>query len=164
MVTFSMAKLGRVPTTTRFTLAVKPSRLATMSVDPVPVAVTRPVELTEATAGTEELKENTFPAIAFPCASRAVAVACVCSLTPTVDAPNDTTTDATAAGRTTIVPDPVTPSIVASTVVEPTATAVTAPVEEIVATPAFAMCHMTVRPEIVAPLDDFAVAVTVPVS
>jgi len=123
------------------------SLVAVMSAVPADTAVTTPLLDTVATALFDVVHvtgraDNTLPA-----ASRVTAVACVVAPMMTGVAPSETVTLAT--GGTITVTDavPDRPSLVAVISALPTATAVTTPVLDTVATALFDDVHATARPD-----------------
>jgi hypothetical protein len=102
---------------------------------PAETAVTSPVvALTVATAVLLELQATARPVSVLPFASSVVAVACDVPITVMEVGERATVTEATGTGVTVAVALPVLPSLVAMMLALPTATAVTTPVTDTVAT------------------------------
>jgi hypothetical protein len=131
---------------------VCPSLKAVMVAEPALTAVTRPLELTEATPAFELDHEMARPVRMLPFASRVTADNCIVPPTVRLGAVGDTVTVATGIGAggggalTVSAAEPVCPSLVAMMLVEPALTAVTTPLELTEATPAFELDHETARP------------------
>src|SRR5215210_4280121 len=130
-----------------------PSLVATIVVLPSATPVTRPVAAsTEAIATLPELHVTERPVNTALFASRRDATALVVLPAVIVDAVRVTVTDATGTRVTVIVACPEIPSLVATIVVFPSATPVTAPVDgftvAIVGSPEL---HVTTRPVSVVP-------------
>jgi hypothetical protein len=137
-----------------------PSLVARMVVLPTASAETRPADDTVATDGVDELHVTLRPVNTPPEASRTVAF--ICTVLPaTSDAMADVTdTDATGIGVTEMDALPVLPSLVAVTVLVPTAIAVTRPLAETLATDGVLDVQVTERPLSVAPVASLAFAVS----
>ena len=125
-----------------------PSLVATMLAVPVATAVTTPLPLTVATAGSELDHVTVRPVSKFPFASLSVVLAWV--LWPIVRLPTatDTVTDATGDAVVVTVSEvcALTPSLVAAMLVVPVANVVARPVEAMVATAVFELLQVTARP------------------
>src|SRR5439155_564035 len=121
-------------------LPVLPSLVAVIVTAPAATPVTSPVEETVAVAGALDVQVITRPESTLPAASLGLAASCTV-------APTSTST----------VAAPVWPSLVAVTVVEPSAIPVTRPVPSTAATVPSLVVHVTVRPESGRPLASFRV-------
>src|SRR6266849_6248731 len=140
-----------------------PSLVAVTVAVPAATAVTRPVPLTVATAGSALVQVTTRSVSGFPAPSRAVAVSCPVWPTVSPRLGGVTLTVATGTGVTVIVAEPLWPSLVAVTVAVPAATAVTRPVPLTVATAGSALVQVTTRSVSGFPAPSRAVAVSCPV-
>ena len=132
--------------------------------EPVAIPVTRPVDETVATDEFDVAHETVAPDRVLPTASLAVAVRVTVSPTDvkvlvfgdsvTVEAVCDTVTEVVAVNEPNV----------AVIVAEPSATEVTRPADETVATDEFDVPHETVAPLIVLPVPSLTVAASVAVS
>ena len=131
---------------------------------PLPTEVTRPAVETVATDAADVAHVTVAPDIVLSFASFTVAVRVAVSpseakLTVVGDSVTDVATWATVT-EVVAVNEP----NVAVTVAEPSATAVTSPAVETVATDALEVLHVTVTPDITVPPESFTVATSVAVS
>src|SRR5437764_14728236 len=142
------------------TLAVPlfPSLVAVIVAVPAATPVTRPFAETVAALALLVAQLMLRPLSAVPLASLGVAVSCTVAPTSSTGAAGLTLTDATGTGVTVTVAVPFCPSLVAVIVALPTATPVTRPVVETLATPALD-AHVTVRPGSEFPAESCGVAV-----
>jgi hypothetical protein len=127
-------------------LPVFPSLVAMMLAVPAATAVTTPVPDTVATPVLSEDQTMTRPVNTLLLASRVVAVACVAWPIWIGEAARDTLTEATGIGVTVSVALPVWPPLAAVIWAVPTASAVTTPLLDTVATVVLLEVHVTVRP------------------
>jgi membrane-associated protease RseP (regulator of RpoE activity) len=141
-----------------------PSLTAVMLALPGLIAVTSPLELTVATAGSFVDQATLRPERALPEASRNVVVAWVVCPTMMLEDASETDTDATGAGATVSKADPIRPSLLAETVTVPAPAAVTRPAPEEVATAESLVAQLTVRPSSTFPAASCSVAVASVVS
>src|SRR3990172_9425453 len=144
------------------TLAVPlfPSLVAVIVADPSPAPVTRPAADTVATWGASVSQVTVRPGSALPAASLVVAVSCTVPPTGTLADAGGTSTDATGAVlAVTVTPAaPLFPWIVAVTVADPSATPVTRPAVDTVATWGASVAHVAVYPLSGSPSAFWAVA------
>src|SRR3989454_191350 len=137
-------------TGTRFTvtaaLPVLPSLVAVIVTAPAETPVTSPVEETVALPGALDAQVIDRPESTFPAASLGVATSGTLAPTKTFAEPGLTTTVATGMLDTVIAAVPLWPSLVAVIVADPTATPVTRPLAETVATAPLLVVQVTVRP------------------
>src|SRR5207253_1363090 len=122
-----------------------PSLVAVIVTDPAATPVTRPVADTVAIAGLALVHMMARPASTLPAASFGVAVSCAVPPTKTVAVAGLTTTEATGTVDTVTAAVPLWPSLVAVIVAAPTATPVTRPLADTVATALLLVVHVTVR-------------------
>jgi hypothetical protein len=132
--------------TLRGELPLWPSLVAMMLAVPAATAVTRPVPDTVAILVLSEDQAMTRPVNTLLFASRVVAVACVVWPIWIGEAARDTLTEATGIGVTVSVALPVWPPLAAMMWAVPTASAVTVPLLDTVATAVLSEVHVTVRP------------------
>ena len=145
-------------------VAVSEPDVAVIVAEPVAIPVTSPVDETVATDEFDVPHETVAPDMVLPTASLTVAVRVTVSPTDvkvlvfgdsvTVEAVCDTVTEVVAVNEPNV----------AVTVTEPSATAVTRPAEDTVATDAVDVVHETVTPDITVPPESFTVTVSVAVS
>src|SRR5207244_149672 len=100
------------------------------------------------------------PLSTFPAASLGVAVSCAVAPTNTVAVAGLTVTDATGTLDTVTAAVPLCPSLVAVIVTDPTATPVTRPLADTVASAAFELVHVTARPVSTFPTASLGVALS----
>src|SRR5690606_6910692 len=112
------ARAGQ-PATETCMLALMPSLMAVIVVDPGPAAVTRPLAETVAIASSALDHVNVRPASSAPAAERAVAANWCVSPTSSVSAGGPISTEATGTGATVTVAVPLFPSDVAVIVTGP---------------------------------------------
>jgi hypothetical protein len=137
---------------------VFPSLDAVIVALPAATAVTTPADDTVATAAFDVLHVTVRPVSTAPAASLVTAVNACVPPTDTVAALGVTSTVATGTG-TVIAAVPVFPSLDAVIVALPAVTAVTTPADDTVATAAFDVLHVTVRPVSTAPAASLVTAV-----
>src|SRR2546428_11020283 len=128
---------------------------------PAATPVASPVKFTVAAAGLLVAQVPVRPVSTFPAASLVVAVSC--TVTPTGTVAGATVSDATGTGGGTVTVTaavPFFPSAVAMIVAEPTATPVTNPVADTVATAGLLLAHVTARPVSTLPAESLVVAVS----
>src|SRR5262245_40461870 len=136
-----------------------PSLVAVIVVVPVATAVARPDEFTVAAAGLLDVHVTIRPVSVFPCASFGVPANCLVGVTKMVAVGAPTVTDAT--GMYTVIADvPLLPSLLAVMVAVPSATAVTSPVDDTVATAWLLDPQPTVRPVRTPPAESSVIAVS----
>src|SRR3989442_12893084 len=138
-----------------------PSLIAVIVARPAATPVASPVEFTVATPGLLVTQVTVRPVSTFPAASFVVAVSC--TVTPTSTVAGATVTDATETDGGTVTVTaavPFFPSAVAMIVAEPTATPVTNPVADTVATAGLLLAHVTARPVSTLPAESLVVAVS----
>jgi hypothetical protein len=141
-------------------LPLCPSLVAVTEVVPGSNPVTSPLESTVAMSMSPVVQLTDLPVSAVPFWSRGVAVNWAVPATVTVAVSGLTSTEATGTGTTVTLALPLCPSLVAVTLVEPGATAVTRPVDGLtVATDAFPIDQVTVRPVSTVPSCALVVAV-----
>lgn len=126
--------------------------------------VTSPVPLTVAVLLSREDHVTVRPVRTVPFASRSVTDNCTVPLVATLAECGLTVTEATGGAETVTPAVPILPSLVAVIVAEPTATAVTRPPADTVATDVFDEAHVMVRPPNAVPVESRGVAVIVIVS
>ncbi len=137
-----------------------PSDVAVMVTAPDATAVTMPACETEAIAMLEVAHVIARPFRATPFASRATAASCDVAPPTVTCAVGGVTVTAATGVRTDTVAEAVFPSKVTETVVVPSATPVTSPVPDTVATANEALPHVNVRPDTTVPDEARAVAVS----
>ena len=136
-----------------------PSLVAVMVAEPAATPVTRPAADTVAAAAFEVVHVTVRPVRTLFDTSRSVAVNCaVCAMARAAVA-GVTVTLYTTTDETVTVAVPLFPSLVAVMVAAPTATAVTSPLLDTVATAAPPEVHVTTRPLKTLPLESRVVAV-----
>jgi len=136
-----------------------PSLVAVTATEPAVPAVTRPVPLTVAIPGLLLVQVTGRPDSGFPFASFGVAVNWIVWATVRLADAGLIATDATGTALTANAAVPLCPSLVAVTVAEPAALAVTKPLPVTVATAPLLLAHVTGRPESGFPFPSFGVAV-----
>jgi len=139
---------------------VLPSLVAVIVAAPAATADTRPLALTVATDALLVVQITTRPDSGLPPASFAVAVSCTVCPTCALAVAGLTVTDATGTRVTVIAAPPACPSLVAVIVALPVATLLTRPLPFTVATAAFVVAHVTVRPLNGLPSASIGVAVS----
>ena len=139
---------------------VFPSLVAVIAAEPPPTPLTKPLVDTVATAVLPLAHVTGRPLRGLPFASSGVAVSCTLAPVATVAEAGLTATEATGTGFTVTAELPLFPSLVAVIVAEPTATPVTSPLVETVATAEALVVHVTVRPPSGLPLASSGVAVS----
>jgi hypothetical protein len=149
--------------TVTLAVAILPSLTAMMVATPGEPAETSPIEETVATFGAFVFQSIARPVRTLWWASSSVAVSCCVANWTTVILGGLRVTVATGAGVIVIVALPLFPSLVAVMLAVPTATAVTTPSAETVATAGLRELHVTARPLSVAPLASSVVAAAWPV-
>ena len=127
---------------------------------PAATPLTSPLADTVATAGALEAQVTDRPASTLPAASFSVAVSCTVAPTSTAAVAGLITTDATGTFATVTVAEPLFPSLVAVIVTDPTATPVTRPLADTVASAAFELVHVTARPVSTFPTASLGVALS----
>lgn len=135
-----------------------PSDVALIFVDPGDVAVTTPKASTDATAAFDDCQLTARPVSDVPCASVAVAMACVVCPGRSEVTPSTTPTDATGAGVTVTTAIAVLPSATAVMVADPTLSPTTRPDDDTVAIDGTRLVHVKVRPLNVPPCASVATA------
>src|SRR5437588_622316 len=149
-------------TGTRFTitaaLPVLPSLVAVIVTAPPTTPVTSPPADTVATVGALDAHVTERPVSTLPAASLVVAASCTRVPTSTVAVTGVIATAATGTGATVTAAVPLWPSLVAVIVAAPTATPVTRPLVETVATALLLVVQVTVRPVSGVPLASLGVA------
>ena len=130
--------------------SIEPETAMTVPV-PLPTEVTRPADETVAMPVTVEIHVTGAPGMAVPPASLTVAVIVAVSAIDTKASELGDNSMVPASGEIVTVPDPLAEPEVAVMVTEPSATVVTSPAEEIVATVVSDVDHATVAPEIAVP-------------
>jgi len=152
-----------VPTGSAITVTVDvplfPSLVAVIVAVPPDAPVTTPVLETVATAVLLELHVTTRSVTTVPFTSLTVATSVVVSPSLTLTVAGATVTLPTGIAATVTADVPDFPSLVAVIVTEPTATPVTTPVADTVASAVLLDAHVTVRPVSTAPFASFTVAV-----
>src|SRR2546422_1073760 len=123
-------------------LPLCPSLVAVIAAAPTATPVTSPLADTVAMPGLDLVQVTARPASAFPAASLGVALSCVVPPTTTVAVAGLTTTEATGTVDTVTAAVPLWPSLVAVIVTAPTATPVTRPLAETVATALLPVVHV----------------------
>ena len=134
---------------------------AVIVADPWVIPVTTPPGDTLTTDAFPVVHVTVRPANGLPLASSGVAMSGAVCPTVTVAVAGLTTTEATVAGTTVIVADPAWPPLEAVMVADPWVTPVTTPPGDTLATDAFPVVHVTVRPANGLPLASSGVAVSV---
>ena len=148
---------------------VCPSLNAVMVAEPALTAVTRPLELTDATPVLELVQVTVRPVRTLPFASRVTADSCIVPPIVRLGAVGETETVATGTGAggggavTVSAAEPFCPSLVAMMLVEPAFNAVTTPLLLTEATPALELDHETARPVRSFPFASRSVAVALAV-
>src|SRR3989442_1232291 len=137
-----------------------PSLVAVIVAVPGATPVTSPLADTVAMPGLELVQVTARPASAFPAASLGVALSGVVPPTTTVAVAGLTTTEATGTLDTVTATVPLWPSLVAVIAAAPTATPVTKPLAETVATALLLVVQVTTRPLSRLPLASLGVAVS----
>ncbi len=134
--------------------------VAVMVDDPVAMPVTRPPVETVPTPTALLDQVTVRPVSTLPAESAVTAVSC--SVDPTLTVPDDgeTVTDATGTTVTVIAAVPLFPSLVTVIVADPTATAVTRPLADTVATAGALLDHAMLRPVRTLPAESLVVAVS----
>ena len=148
------------------TAAVALTELEVAVITAVPSAteVTRPEEDTVATDAADVVHETVAPDIVLSFASLTVAVRVAVSASEAkLTVVGDSVIEAATCATVTEVVAVNEPNV-AVTVTEPSATAVTRPAVETVATDALEVLHVTVTPDITVPPESFTVTVSVAVS
>jgi len=140
-------------------LPVLPSLTALIVAAPTARAVTSPFASIDAIALSLEDHTTARPVRVAPVPSFVVAESCWVDPTLRVALGGSTAIDATGTGVTVSVAEPVLVSLVAMIFAEPTATAVTRPVDDTVATPGFSDAQLTTLPVRLLPLPSRVVAV-----
>jgi hypothetical protein len=151
---------GGVADTVSDVCELTPSLAAVMVVVPLARVVARPLPAIVATPVFELVHVNVRPLSALPAASRAVAEYCTCVPGVTVLPNGEMVIEAIGTGDTVAVAEACLPSTVACTTAEPTARAVTIPVEETCATVLSDVFQLTPRSVSTFPAESFAVAVS----
>ena len=128
-----------------------PSLVVVIVVLPAPTAVTTPVEDTVATVGTLDVQVTVRPVNTLPLPSFVTAVSAAVPPTSRLALVGVTVMDATGTFETVTVAVPLFPSLVAVMVAVPTATAVTTPVFDTVATAWALDAQVTTRPDTSVP-------------
>ena len=123
-----------------------PSLDAVIVTVPALIPFTSPVLDTMAVASSLDVQPTRRPGSVAPDASRTVAVSCVDAPTTTLAVGGVIATVATGTCLTVMTDVPVTPSTLANTTVDPTASPVTRPVADTEATDGAPLVHATVRP------------------
>jgi hypothetical protein len=137
-----------------------PSLVAVIVADPAPTPVTKPLADTVATPAALVVHVSARPVSTFPAESFGVAVSWV---VPPTRMPADaglTVTVATGTALTVTAAVPLLPSLVAVIVADPTATPLTNPPADTVATPAALVVQVTTRPLRTLPAESLVVAVS----
>src|SRR5438309_7057800 len=144
------------------TLAVplRPSLVAVIVTDPAATPVTSPVADTVAIAAFELVQLITRPLSTLPAASLVTALSCVVAPTKTFAVAGLTVTDATGTLDTVTAAVPLCPSLVAVIVTDPTATPVTRPLADTVASATFELVQLITRPLSTFPAASLGVAVS----
>ncbi len=137
-----------------------PSLVAVTAAEPVARPVTSPLPLTVATDGLELDQLTARPESVLPLASLSVAASCCVWPTWIVADAGVRATEATGTFVTVIEEVPLCPSLVAVIIADPAATAVARPLAFTVATEAFELAQVTIRPDRAFPLPSFGVAVS----
>jgi hypothetical protein len=154
-----------VPTGYEITVTVElpllPSHVAVIVAVPAEAPVTTPVLETVATAVLLEAQVTTRSVTTTPFTFLTVATSVVVSPSSTLTDVGATVTLPTGIALTVNADVPDCPSLVAVIVAEPTATPVTAPLADTVATAVLLDAHVTIRPVSTPPLASFTVAVRV---
>ena len=140
--------------------ALFPSLVAVIVAVPAATPVTRPAADTVAIAGFELVQVTARPASALPIASRGVAESWAVPPTKTFAEVGLTTTEATGTLDTVTGAVPLCPSLVAVIMADPTATPVTRPLAETVATALLLVVQVTVRPLSGLPFPSLGIAVS----
>src|SRR3989442_1656882 len=123
-----------------------PSLVAVVAAVPGATPVTSPLADTVERPGLDLVQVTARPVSAFPLASLGVALSCTVPPTTTFAVAGLTTTEATGTVDTVTAAVPLWPSLVAVIVTAPTATPVTRPLAETVATAPLLVVQVTVRP------------------
>ena len=139
-------------------LPVFPSLIAVSVADPEALPVTRPLALTVATVALVLDHVTVRPLSVLPAESLVTAASWRVAPTKMLAAAGLTLTEATGTLATVIVAVAVFPSLVAETVVEPAAPAVTRPDDETAATPPFELDQLTARPTKTLPAESRVLA------
>jgi hypothetical protein len=150
-----------VATTVTCANPLRPSLVAVMLAVPAPTAVTTPVLFTVATAALSDPQDTSRPVTITPFASLVVAVAWVVPPATTLEAASTTVTLATGGTVTVTVANPLCPSLPATMLAVPAATAVTRPVGDTVATAVLSDDQVMARPVRTVPPASLGVAVAV---
>src|SRR2546421_1210629 len=137
-----------------------PSLMAVILADPATAPLTRPLELTVATAVLLLDHVIVRPVSALPLASFGVAASWSVLPAGTLPEAGLTVTDATGTCTTVMAAVPLCPSLVAVIVAEPATLPVTSPLEVTVATDVLLLAHVTTRPDNGLPLPSLGVAVS----
>jgi len=137
-----------------------PSLVAVIVAVPAATPVTRPLADTVAIARFELDHATARPASTFPAASFVVALSWVVPPTTALAVAGLTTTDATGTVDTVTTAVALCPSLVAVIVADPSATPVTTPLADTVATALLLVVQVTTRPLSVLPLASLRVAVS----
>src|SRR5882762_909135 len=139
-------------------LPVLPSLMAVTVADPAALPVTRPLVLTVATVVLLLDHAMTRPVRVPPAESRVAAESCCVAPTARLADAGLTVTVATGTVVTVMAALPVLPSLVAVTVADPAATAVTRPLALTAATAGALLAQVTMRPLRGAPLESWGAA------
>jgi len=137
-----------------------PSLVAVIVADPAVTPVTNPAGDTVATLGALLDHVTLRPVSTLPAESLVTAVSCSVDPTFTVPEDGETVTAATGTTMTVIAAVPLFPSLVAVIVADPTATAVTRPLADTVATAGALLDHAMLRPARTLPAESLVVAVS----
>src|SRR5207247_809274 len=137
-----------------------PSLVAVRVAEPTVLPVTSPLPLTVVTDGFELAQLTARPESALPLASLGVAASCCVWPTWIVADARVTATEATGTVVTVHGEGLLGPSLVAVIIADPAATAVARPLAFTVATEAFELAQVTIRPDRAFPLPSFGVAVS----
>src|ERR1041384_3775229 len=135
-----------------------PSLVAVIVAEPATLPVTRPVELTVATAVLLLAQVTTRPVSVLPAESFVTTDSCCVLPTLMLADAGLTVTVATGTGVTVVAAVPLLPALVAVIVAEPTATAVTRPLLFTVAIAVLLLDQVTTRPVSVLPAASFVTA------
>jgi hypothetical protein len=150
-----------VATTVTCADPVRPSLVAVMLAVPAPTAVTTPVVFTVATAVLSDAQDTTRPVTTTPFASLVTTVAWVVPPATTLEEASVTVTLATGGTVTVTVANPLCPSLPATMLAVPAATAVTKPAGDTVATAVLSDDQVMARSVRMVPPASLGVAVAV---
>ncbi len=145
--------------TVSVTTSLLPSLVPVMIALPAARAVTTPLAFTVATVVALLLQITVRPVSTVPFDERNTALACTVSPTTIDESVSVTSTESTGIGETVTVAVPLFPSLVAVITDVPTATAVTTPAPDTVATDGEALLHVTTRPVSTPPTESRVTAV-----